>query len=130
MKNLVFVYGSLKKSFHNHHYLENSKFICETSTLDEFSMLDLKYYPAITYPVGNKSYRVLGELYEVDNNTLKSLDQLEGYPNYYDRTVVGLGNNKQAYIYLMKNKVLEYFNINIDRALLTSNNKYISWEKK
>ena len=69
----VFVYGTLKKGFGNHHLLSDSTFIDDgyiKGHLDTIHGL-----PALT--VGD-SY-VPGELYEVNEDKLKRVDRLEGY---------------------------------------------------
>jgi len=37
-KNLLFVYGSLKRGFNNHQLLKNATFIAEAKTLQPYSM--------------------------------------------------------------------------------------------
>jgi gamma-glutamylcyclotransferase (GGCT)/AIG2-like uncharacterized protein YtfP len=48
---------------------------------------------------------VSGVLWEIDKDTLKSLDEQESYPGYYDRTVVTVmygGEKYNAITYMMK----------------------------
>ena len=44
-------------------------------------MLDLGHFPAV---VGG-DMKIQGELYQVDSETLASLDRLEGHPSFYER---------------------------------------------
>lgn len=94
----VFVYGSLKKGFHNSELIEDGTFIGEFKTKDYFKMLDLGSYPAVYFD--EKGFRVTGELYEIDDDILRQLDYLEGYPNFYDRQEIELLNtDEKAIIY-------------------------------
>ena len=79
---LVFCYGSLKRGFHNHHLLNQSKYLGDHVTEAEFTMYDLGSYPAITE---NGHSAIHGEVYDDAPNTFNNLDVLEGYPEFYNR---------------------------------------------
>lgn len=100
MSSLVFVYGSLKKGFHNHHLLEKSRFLCENS-LAGYLMISLGAFPGII-PNPGQFTPVYGEVYEVDEKTLKALDRLEGHPHMYERTLVKLNYGEEAWVYVYK----------------------------
>jgi gamma-glutamylcyclotransferase (GGCT)/AIG2-like uncharacterized protein YtfP len=89
---LIFVYGSLKRGFHNHAYFLNREPLF-LARLDGYQLLDRNVgYPAITK---GPSF-VEGEVYEVNEKELNLLDQLESHPSYYRRTeliVSKLGSN-------------------------------------
>ena len=59
----VFVYGSLKRGFRNHHFLETSRFIGPGTTRRDFDLLDLGYFPAAIRP---GAFAIRGELFTVD----------------------------------------------------------------
>jgi gamma-glutamylaminecyclotransferase len=83
-KHLVFVYGSLKKGFHNHRLLSSgqAKFLGDAQSIaPEYAMLDLGSFPGLI----EGTQRVTGELYEVDDHTFHRLDSLEGHPHMYTR---------------------------------------------
>lgn len=69
----VFVYGTLLSGLSNSALLNNSDFIGE-GTMSGI-MYDLGSFPAVNYGTGI----VHGELYDVDEYTLRDLDYLEGY---------------------------------------------------
>src|SRR3954464_1572629 len=71
----IFVYGSLKRGFRNHHLLETSRFIGPGTTRRDFDLLDLGYFPAM---IKGGGFAIRGEVFMVDRRTLKSLDWLEG----------------------------------------------------
>jgi gamma-glutamylcyclotransferase (GGCT)/AIG2-like uncharacterized protein YtfP len=80
----VAVYGTLRQGFHNHFLLEGSKFLGKTKTEPIFSMHG-NLIPWVR-PDGNTAITV--EVYEVDQDTMRSLDFLEGYPVYYSRVLI------------------------------------------
>lgn len=98
----VFVYGSLKRGFHNHHFLENSEFLGEIDIVGPFAMANLGSFPGL-FLVKDRYNIVSGELYKVDEETFKRLDRLEGWPNFYDRVQIRLDNNEDwAWVYFLK----------------------------
>ena len=98
----VFVYGSLKKGFHNHRVLGDSEFVC-TDILSGYSLVDLGSFPmALPNPDGC----ILGEVYYVTPETLEALDRLESEGSFYKREVVD-GNIEQCmFVYIgMRNEI-------------------------
>lgn len=98
----LFVYGTLKKNKHNNHYLENSTYIGDYCTDNNFTL----YISSLPYMVKRKNGGgVKGELYKIDQSTLKLLDKLEGVPTFYYRDLITVydlevGNSVDAYVYL------------------------------
>jgi gamma-glutamylcyclotransferase (GGCT)/AIG2-like uncharacterized protein YtfP len=100
----VFVYGSLLSHMGNHRILGDSKMLGISRSPKNFAMIDLGYYPGV---IINESHpgNVVGEVYEVDDNTLYSLDRLEGYHpsdpknGLYDRIKIDTDFG-EAYIYI------------------------------
>ena len=82
--NLVFVYGTLLRGERANSFLDEAEFASD-AVLRDFAMYDLGCYPGI---VGRKGEAVLGELYYVDDATLKHLDEYEGEGSLYRRTTV------------------------------------------
>lgn len=105
MRHSVFVYGTLKRGCHNNHYLKTAKFIGEAETVDKMHMTDIGY-PLVddTKPTTT----IKGELWEVDDKTLRALDRLEGHPRYYQRMkkkiLVGGVLLKDAFMYINRNR--------------------------
>lgn len=89
----VFVYGTLKKSEPNHHWLTNkengiAQFVCKGTTDTKFPLLvATKYNIPFLLNVPNTGNNICGEIYSVDETMLKNLDELEDYPDLYDRNV-------------------------------------------
>jgi len=78
----VFVYGSLKRGFRNHPFLATSRFIGPGTTRRDFDLLDLGYFPAAIRP---GAFAIQGELFAIEQRTLKSLDWLESNGTFYQR---------------------------------------------
>ena len=74
MDKLVAVYGTLKKGFRNHHFLENSEYI-KSERIKGFDMYDVGDYPGIVKGKGS----ITVELYKVDQLTESNIDWLEHY---------------------------------------------------
>lgn len=84
----VFVYGTLRKGFGNHGLLAAAKFICNAVSLSKFKMIASGIPYVSKEPVSN----IIGEVYEVTDDELSSLDRLEGHPNWYYREPINLKN--------------------------------------
>tara|TARA_R110002012_G_scaffold2179_1_gene10417 strand:- start:4317 stop:4727 length:411 start_codon:yes stop_codon:yes gene_type:complete len=84
-QELVFVYGTLKRGHGNNYLLPESSFMGPAVTQDKYSM----YHNGIPYvSKKKKKTRIGGELYSVNKEVLKSLDLLEGHPQWYKREMV------------------------------------------
>lgn len=104
----LFVYGSLRKGMYNYvRYLEgNSTFLGYGYVQGELYTLQGVSYPALLAGDGS----VLGEIYEVDDEVEKAIDELEGYVedgtcNDYDKvlsdiTLVEDGTTMQLPVYM------------------------------
>lgn len=103
-REIVFVYGSLKKGFGNHGFVEDQDYLgYAKSASRDYAMISLGAFPAVCrYPNGTK---VAGELYSVDAPTMVALDRLEGNGNLYRRYQEDFINDKgetvKAWIYIM-----------------------------
>ncbi|KAK5648443.1 hypothetical protein RI129_003335 [Pyrocoelia pectoralis] len=119
----VFVYGTLKKDEPNHHWLSNnksgySKFVCSAETIERYPLIIATKYnvPFLLYSPGNGEF-VKGEIYEVDENVLKDLDELEEHPNFYIREehfvrcVSGTEIKIKVWIYFIKQFKQELLNL-------------------
>ncbi len=104
----VFVYGTLKRGFSNHYFLEDAKFIAQVTTKDKFPMVNIiKAYPYIINDTRN-GHNIEGELYKIDEIILTKLDMLEGYPEHYDRrSIIVIAENQEyrAIVYFIKKKI-------------------------
>jgi gamma-glutamylcyclotransferase (GGCT)/AIG2-like uncharacterized protein YtfP len=92
----VFVYGTLKRGLYNHYWIQDGSYLgrrrligARLHNLGRFPMALLTESDAVIH----------GELYRVSEAGLRHLDQLEGYPSFYDRTEVRLSDGSTAWIY-------------------------------
>ena len=113
-KYLVACYGSLRKSMSNHrYYLSESEYKGTFTTEPEYTLHSLSYYPGLKL---NGNHSIVMEVYEVDEETLKNLNRLEGYcpgekSTFYDRIEINTPWGKAfTYIYvneLSKDSIVE-----------------------
>lgn len=104
----VFVYGTLRKQQANAHYLYGATCIADQAWTHGKLFDTNEGYPAM---ICTKEDKVYGEVYEVDDDMLKQLDQLEEYTgnpekDLYDRItqIIYLGDrNISAYVYVAQN---------------------------
>lgn len=81
-KHLVFVYGTLRKGFGNHYLLEDSELVGQGHTARSFAL----YADVIPYAFKDEEIcPIKGEVYRVDEESLRDLDALEGHPRWYKR---------------------------------------------
>jgi len=80
--NRVFVYGTLKRGQRNDHYLSAAEFVGHFITEPVYSMFDFDDYPAVC-PQGR--HAISGEVYHVSDDQFRLLDELEWYPEFYQR---------------------------------------------
>ena len=88
----VFVYGTLKRGFSNHHVLSSgtaSRFVARGSTLHTFPLIIdaycIPYLVALPRNAKPAGHRIHGELWDVDADRLAELDRFEGAPGRYER---------------------------------------------
>lgn len=97
----VFVYGTLLFGESNHRLLAGAAFVGRARTEPAFDLVSLGAYPAM---LDGGRTAIVGEVYEVDRETLNDLDRLEGHPRFYQRRLIDLGDGCKAFAYLMLNR--------------------------
>jgi gamma-glutamylcyclotransferase (GGCT)/AIG2-like uncharacterized protein YtfP len=106
----LFVYGSLRRGFPNHFLLEKSIYMGTYSTVDKYHMIG-QVSKSFPYVVDKAEFadtnptHIIGELYDIEADILKDLDELEGHPDFYTRRsvqVVG-EHTYSAYVYILEN---------------------------
>lgn len=96
----LFVYGTLKRGFCNHHYLGDARYISPGKTLNDFALYTIEY-PFLCHAPA--LYSVSGEVYQISQNDLARVDVLEQHPDDYCREVIDVlladGSQLQAWTY-------------------------------
>jgi gamma-glutamylaminecyclotransferase len=99
----VFVYGTLLEGEGNHRLLMRATLVGPARTRAEFTFHDLGGCPGLVSESPSELDRqhVVGELYDVDAQTLADLDRLEGHPRFYRRTEIVLDDGSKAETYIL-----------------------------
>ena len=113
MKELVAVYGSLKKGYGNHRVMEmaNGRYVGVGVTQKDEFIMDGHGYPYIIRAKDNPlKRRVLVEVYEVPKEgLLRHLDSLEGHPHFYKREKEKIrmenGDVVDAWLYIYQSNI-------------------------
>jgi gamma-glutamylcyclotransferase (GGCT)/AIG2-like uncharacterized protein YtfP len=103
----LFVYGTLKRGKHNNEILRQAKFLTQAFIRDGYNMY-VKYLPYLIKEKGGMG--VTGELFEIDEATLRMCDYLEGHPILYKRETVWVtnaetGEDVEALVYLYNSEL-------------------------
>ena len=102
---VLFVYGTLKLGHSNNRLLKGAEFLGVAKTLEKYSL----YESGIPFVFKGESVsQIFGELYRVDELTLKIVDRLEGHPEVYRREKVQVvteeGRTVTAWMYFYPEK--------------------------
>ena len=88
----IFVYGTLKKGFGNHRYLEAGHFVGNAEVPG--ILISLGGFPGLI--LEENGWNIKGEIWRINKELdLPALDALEGHPNHYTRkeiVIPGFGN--------------------------------------
>jgi gamma-glutamylcyclotransferase (GGCT)/AIG2-like uncharacterized protein YtfP len=103
--NLIFVYGTLKRGFSNHHHLDGQAFLGAARTAPGHALYAVAEYPGMVRQEDDAE-GVSGEVWSVDDECLARLDILEcTAEGLYGREAVRMGQpfegrSVEAYVYL------------------------------
>ena len=74
-------------------------------------MISLHSFPGVLKMDNGEGYSILGELYEVDDHTLKNLDVLEGNGHFYKRELVRIHSHpEKAWMYVLMEMPYRFYN--------------------
>lgn len=97
----VFVYGTLKSGRSNHSAVEGNKFLGRATVTGPYAFVSLGWYPAIIEVPELPVREIGGEVWEIDHDTLATLDMIEGHPSYYERRKVLTSLGVKAWCYFL-----------------------------
>lgn len=93
----VIVYGSLRRNQGNSHWMTGAQWLGD-HILDDYSLYDLGYYPAVVPGEG----RVYCEVYRINSDILAELDELKHNGRDYQRRLVPTPyGSAWMYLYLL-----------------------------
>jgi gamma-glutamylcyclotransferase (GGCT)/AIG2-like uncharacterized protein YtfP len=109
-KPRVFVYGTLKSGEANNPLLtdNDAEKLGDFDLVGPYRMFSLGGYPGVCRVTGIGDATIKGEVWEVSEECLHSLDLLEGHPEYYARSKIPT-DYKNAWIYLLPQHYREQF---------------------
>lgn len=84
----VFVYGTLKQGKSNHRALGSSVCLGRCYLEGNYVMVSLGHFPGVVETSDKRTNRIVGEVYEVSEDVLHTLDLIEGHPTFYTRRKV------------------------------------------
>ena len=105
-QEILFIYGSLKRGFHNHtHLLGVAKYAGLGATLEKYALY-VNGSPAVIKH--EKISKIFGELFVIHSLTLEDIDRIKGHPNWYRREKVEIlaenGRVVLAWVYFFPKK--------------------------
>ena len=91
MKHLIFVYGTLKLGHSRSRHLAPQRYLGVATTLARYRMYRLGGCPGMVEEIEKPGVCIYGELYEVNDECLARLDEIEGVShNVYERRIIDL----------------------------------------
>jgi gamma-glutamylaminecyclotransferase len=83
-KTIVFVYGTLKRGQRNHGFLAGQEFLDEAQTVPRYRLVVCNGHPCLIEDARH-GVAVRGEVWSVDDDALRRIDELEEVPTLYSR---------------------------------------------
>ena len=96
-RQLVFVYGTLRRGEENHRLVAGTRMLGNMVTAKIYTMFDLGEYPAV---IQYGKSAIVGEVYDISGEILAMLDELEECPDYYQRLHIDTPYGK-AWMYVL-----------------------------
>jgi gamma-glutamylcyclotransferase (GGCT)/AIG2-like uncharacterized protein YtfP len=93
----VFVYGTLRRGESHAHLMQRARYLGPHVTEPRYTLCDMGECPAA---ISWGTTAIHGEIYEVDNDLLRRLDEYEEFPRIYNRKLIHTPHGG-AWIYLM-----------------------------
>ena len=108
----IFVYGTLKSGGQIrglNQFGDGAVIVGKAQTVyPDYDMIDLGAFPGV---VKGGTYKIQGEVWEVDDETMQDLDAIEGYPDFYNREVTMTTQGKAWMYYLPRDTYAGYENV-------------------
>jgi gamma-glutamylcyclotransferase (GGCT)/AIG2-like uncharacterized protein YtfP len=123
---LVFVYGTLKRGNRlSLNLVDGAEFVGKAMTTEPvYNMTDLGAFPAV-YP-DLQGYNIKGEVFKVTPAVLETLDMIEGYPDFYTRTLISTSLG-EAWMYVIED--IDIYSHNTKSTIVNVNDT-LTWYPK
>ena len=126
----VFVYGTLKSGGEVrglNQFGDGAEIVGKAKTVyPDYDMADLGAFPGVF--LGGE-YHIQGEVWEVDEETMKDLDAIEGYPNFYKRQLTHTTEGKAWMYYLEGKEYEQYKGIRGEGTQVEENGDTLIWQR-
>lgn len=129
--NLIFCYGTLKRGFPNHSIMEEIKasYISDATTKFKYPLL-LEGKWNTPFMIHNmnfpNSYKIQGELFEIDNEGMAALDKFEGVDKcYYKRLGIEICYKKEMDSDSTSQEAWCYYRYESSAELLVDSSRFI-----
>ena len=99
----LFVYGTLRRGFHNHGLMKNAKHICDGTTLDRMRLVVHSGHGIPFTWKDDCGHPLRGEFYEIQKEDIKPIHYMEvsaGYDAEWVSIILDNGRISLAIIYL------------------------------
>ncbi len=121
----LFVYGSLRKYCENNHLLKNAEYIGEYVSKNTYFMFcyKTKKFPYLIEDIEIKNNKqktfIKGDIYKINLQHLKKIDEFESCPDIYIRKKYYFTNDTnilEAWVYILNSKqIINYIKEGIDK---------------
>lgn len=101
---LLFVYGTLMRGEANAAWLDGARFLSVAQTPPAFTLVNLGPYPGL---LANGTTCVGGEVYDVPDHLVPTLDAFEDHPTVYLRGSLALDCGQHAFAYFLRPQYAE-----------------------
>lgn len=99
---ILFSYGTLKKNYWNHHYLDGALYLGEGTTYEKYALYNYHYPFAVHEEIEHLHpvHPVRGELYEITREISEVVDELEQQYSRKSRPIISDNRGLlQAFVY-------------------------------
>ena len=97
---LVLVYGTLKRGGVLHHHMKGARFVGEDAVAN-CELYFFEWYPAVVRGNGH----IHGEVYEINDEKLELLDDVEGEGSLFKQHLLDTIQNQKVWVYLYLHSV-------------------------
>ena len=102
----IAVYGSLREGIGNSRCIEGAQLLSSEVVSLPYEMIDMGSFPGLIRSSEVNDIRM--EIYEVNPLTYRRVEQLEGYPSFYNRELIETSSGPADVYFLDKDRGRDY----------------------